>query len=282
MLRTVVHWGLPAALSLSLMTFTHAPLARARAYKTASPKTSQVGKTSSTQVPLYPDSHKSSTPNTISSPFSLPLLWGGDNHLSGVWQVAASYHQVENWYIRNMQNEGYHLISHVLSSASHSESMTHGLLFSQGVQGSNQVGINILPLSSSVTDYQYLTARVAVPKRPAASLVPSVSAVRSIEVAYRPWRYGSPVQSYLLTRPMQIAPVIKILNGLPVMSPAVYHCVADFGQGAVLTVHFRNGHQWVIKENAACESVQIPHSPGLFDVNLNLYHLLAKDSHFRS
>ena len=279
MFKAIVHWGLPIVLSSGLLSLTHVSgLSVPQTTSGVSTPSSQLSPSRQVGVPLYPNSVETQATMTISSPFSMPLIFGASNQESAVWKVPVSYTQVENWYIRKMENQGYHLISRALSSLSHSESETFGLLFAKGQENVDQVGINIVPITPTLTEYQYISARLSVPVRPAASFIPSPSSVKSIDVTYKTWRYGTLATSFTLTQPRQIEPVVKLLNAMPVQPPEMVHCAADFGQGATLTIHFANRKSWVIKDNAACLSVQMPHTPALSDVHSSLYRLLGQDA----
>ncbi|PSR22742.1 MAG: hypothetical protein C7B47_16415 [Sulfobacillus thermosulfidooxidans] len=260
-----MHWGLPLVLSSGLLTLSNFPIVYGSSHEVTTIAPASMGTVP--QIPLYPHSLKATIAN-IDSPFTMPLVGEAINHASSVWQVREPYDTVENWYVHHMEQEGYHLISRV----------THGLLFAKGSLDTDQVGINILPLSPSLTDYQFLSALLPVSKRPAASYIASASSVRFIDVTYRAWRYGSAKISFVLTNPREIASVIQVLNHEQVLPPALYHCAADFGQGATLAIHFRNGQTWQVTDNAACETVHVPLCPPLADSGLTLYHLIAKDA----
>ncbi|SMC03933.1 hypothetical protein SAMN00768000_1364 [Sulfobacillus thermosulfidooxidans DSM 9293] len=274
MWKQMGHWGLPVILSSGLLALPSLGTINLNISPVA---TQNVTAKVYQSVPRYPHSVAVIAP-PISSPFAAPLVLGAENHLSKLWQLPTSYDHAENWYMHEMEKEGYHLISQAMSSLAHSESLTYGLLFAQGPQETTQVAINFLPLNAHTTNMQYIVAELPVPSRPQSSRMAPVSAVREITVHYRAWRYGSPLQSFTLNNPKTIAPVVDLLNHLPVLPPELFHCAADFGQGATLIVHFRNGKQWVIRDNAACDSVQIPHAPALQDVHSSLYHLLGQDA----
>ncbi len=192
MFKAIVHWGLPIVLSSGLLSLTHVSgLSVPQTTSGVSTPSSQLSPSRQVGVPLYPNSVETQATMTISSPFSMPLIFGASNQESAVWKVPVSYTQVENWYIRKMENQGYHLISRALSSLSHSESETFGLLFAKGQENVDQVGINIVPITPTLTEYQYISARLSVPVRPAASFIPSPSSVKSIDVTYKTWRYGT-------------------------------------------------------------------------------------------
>ncbi|WP_053959909.1 hypothetical protein [Sulfobacillus thermosulfidooxidans] len=274
MWKQMGHWGLPVVLSSGLLVLS--PLG-GHDLNLSPMAATNVTAAVYRPVPRYPHSDVVTAP-PISSPFAAPLVMGAKNHLSKLWQLPTSYDHAENWYIHEMKKEGYHLISKAMSSLAHSESFTHGLLFAQGPQETTQVAINFLPVNAHTTNMQYILAELPMSSRPQSSLIVPVTAVREIRVHYRAWRYGSSVKSFNLNTPKTIAPVVTLLNQLPVLPPELFHCAADFGQGATLIVHFRNGTQWVIRENAACDSVQIPHAPTLQDVHDALYHLLGEDA----
>ncbi len=278
MLKAIVHWGLPVVLSSGLVSLPQiAGLNSAQASPSVSKSISQSHSSHHPKpIPVYPNSQRTESMN-ISSPFTMPLVFGAANQQSWVWKAPVSYSQVEKWYVRKMEDQGYHLISRVLSSLSHSESETFGLLFAKGQENIDQVGINIVPITPTLTEYQYISARLSVPARPQSSVISSPSSVRSIDVSYKPW-HGSPVTAFTLTQPRQIDPVVKILNTLPVRPHEMYHCAADFGQGVTLTIHFNNQKSWVVKEQAACATVTMPHTPTLGDLSLSLYHLLGQDA----
>ncbi|WP_020375381.1 hypothetical protein [Sulfobacillus thermosulfidooxidans] len=275
MIKGIMHWGLPLLLSSGLLTLSNVPIVYGSSHGGTTIAPASMGTVP--QIPLYPHSLKATIAN-IDSPFTMPLVGGTINHASSVWQVRVPYDAVENWYIHHMEQEGYHLISRSISSISYSQSLTHGLLFAKGSLDTDQVGINILPLSPSLTDYQYLSALLPVAKRPAASYIASSSSVRFIDATYRAWRYGSPKISFVLRNPKEIASVIQVLNHEQVLPPALYHCAADFGQGATLAIHFRNGKTRQVTDIAACETVHVPLCPPLADSGLTLYHLIAKDA----
>ncbi|PSR30777.1 MAG: hypothetical protein C7B43_04715 [Sulfobacillus benefaciens] len=278
MLKAIVHWGLPIVLSSGLVGLSPgAGMAQAQVTPGVSKNITQSNSSHQKVVPVYPNSQRTQS-MSITSPFSMPLIFGAANQQSSVWKVPVSYRQVENWYIRKMEDQGYHLISRALSSLNHSESETFGLLFAKGQENVDQVGINIVPITPTLTEYQYISARLSVPARPSSSLISSPSSVKSIDVSYKPWRYGHPAMSFTLTQSQQIDAVVKLLNALPVQPQELYHCAADFGQGATLTIHFNNKKTWVVKEQAACISVKMPHAPALQDPNLSLYHLLGQDA----
>lgn len=226
-------------------------------------------------VPLYPGSEKTAG-KTLGSLFGFPVAPGVKDVSSPVYRLPVSVATAEDWYTRMMETSGYRLVSRGYTTQD-SSAVTQGLEFAKGAEDSQQAGLSFQETGPGSCDMQYSTVSITLPVRPASTEIASPRDVRQIAVVYRAWRYGSPSQHFSITNHREIARVVRILNALPPSSPMPEACAADFGQGATLTVEFANHRQWVVRDNAACDSVHIPGAPPLTDVGGFLYRTLGQD-----
>lgn len=226
-------------------------------------------------VPLYPGSQKS-VGKTLVSLFGFPVAAGVKDASSPVYRLPVPAATAESWYTRMMEKRGYRLVSRGYATQD-SSTVTQGLEFAKGAEDSQQAGLSFQETGPGSCDMQYSTVSITLPVRPASTEIASPRDVRQIAVVYRAWRYGSPSQHFSITNHREIARVVRILNALPPSSPVPEHCAAEFGQGATLTVEFANHRQWVVRDNAACDSVHIPGAPPLTDVGGLLYRTLGQD-----
>lgn len=239
------------------------------------PAVAPLVRTSAPAVPLYPGSERIAG-KTLVSLFGFPVGAGVKDASSPVYRLPVPAATAESWYTRMMEQRGYRLVSRGYA-AQDSSAVTQGLEFAKGVEDTQQAGLSFQETGPGSCDMQYSTVSITLPVRPASTEIASPRDVRQIAVVYRAWRYGSPSQHFSITNHREIARVVRILNALPPSIPMPEHCAADFGQGATLTVEFANHRQWVVRDNAACDSVRIPGAPPLTDVGGLLYRTLGQD-----